>query len=464
MSNRSRLKLLVRDIAKIQSISPSRPLTELEFRDLMAAAGPFEASPTIAVAVSGGSDSLCLALLLKTWLMHGKGEVIALIVDHQLRPESASEAKAVQGWLRNHGISSHILVWKNQIERSRQQAKARAGRYDLLFGWCRAAQVLHLALGHHRDDQAETVLLRKERASGNDGLAGIPAVREQDFVRVIRPLLDIPSARLRSTLRKYGQDWVSDPSNRNPAYARTRIRECLQSSSSKDWVSDLAKMAARFAKIRAEHERQASRLLARSTTVFSEGFCVVNVGSLISESFELSLRALSQILFSVGVKDYAPRQRNLRRLTSSLRNGRLPSGCTLGGCLLRTTAGGLIVCREPVAAGERFIIKAGEKKLWDGRFMVEFLAKRTGSIAEYEVRALSEIGWQIYRNSDAYNQGLDVPFYAAYTLPSFWSIDGLVTVPHLQYVGPAFCDSGEERFCAVYKPKRPLVGPVFQGI
>ncbi|SVD81840.1 uncharacterized protein METZ01_LOCUS434694, partial [marine metagenome] len=87
---------------------PSRPLTELEFRDLMAAVGPFEGNPTIAVAVSGGPDSLCLALLLKTWVTYREGEVIALIVDHQLRPESASEAKTAQGWLQNHGISSHI--------------------------------------------------------------------------------------------------------------------------------------------------------------------------------------------------------------------------------------------------------------------------------------------------------------------------------------------------------------------
>ena len=430
----------------------------------MATVGPFEVNPTIAVAVSGGPDSLCLALLLKTWLMDREGEVIALIVDHQLRPESASEAKAVRSWLQNHGISSHILVWQNQAERSKQQAKARTGRYDLLFGWCRSAHVLHLALGHHRDDQAETVFFREKRSSGDDGLAGIPAVREQDSVRVIRPLLVIPSSRLRSTLRVRGQDWISDPSNHNPAYARTRIRKLLQSSSSKDRAIDLAKSAARFARVRARHERSASGLLARSATVFSEGFCVVNVRSLISEPFGLSLRAISQILFSVGGKNYAPRQKSLRRLTCSLRDGWLPTGYTLGGCLLRTTGDSLVVCREPIAAGERFIIKAGEKKLWDGRFMVEFLAKRTGGVAEYEVRALSEVGWQIYRNSDAYKKNLDIPFYAAYTLPSFWSIDRLVSVPHLQYIGPALSDSREEHFCAVYKPKRPLVGPVFQGI
>jgi len=283
-------------------------------------------------------------------------------------------------------------------------------------------------------------------------------------VRIIRPLLDIPSSRLSSTLRQHGQDWISDPSNRNPAYARTRIREYLRSSSSKDRATGLAKLAARFAKVRAEHERTASGLLASSTRVFAEGFCVVNVTSLISESFDLSLRAVSQLLFSVGGKDYAPRQKSLRRLTSLLRNGRLPSGYTLGGCLLRATGESLVICREPIAAGERFIIKAGEKKLWDGRFRVEFLAKRTGGVAEYEVRALSEIGWQIYRNSYAYKQNLDIPFYAAYTLPSFWFLDGLVAVPHLQYIGRALHGPGEEHFSAFYTPKRPLVGPVFQGV
>jgi tRNA(Ile)-lysidine synthase len=462
--NGSGLKQLVRDIAKGESISGSWPLTELEFRDLMAAVGPFEDNPTIAVAVSGGPDSLCLALLLKTWLRYRGGEVVALIVDHQLRPESASEAKLVQGWLKNHGIRSHVLVWRNQTERGKQQAKARAGRYNLLFGWCRAAQVLHLAVGHHRDDQAETVLFRKERSSGNDGLAGIPAVREQDSVRLIRPFLAIPSLRLRTTLQEYGQHWISDPSNRNPEYARTRIRKYLQNSSSTDQGIELAKSGACFAKIRAEDERKTSELLARSTMVYSEGFCVVNVRPLISKSLDLSLRAVSQIVVSVGGKDYAPRQRSLRRLLGLLRRGELPSGYTMGGCLLRFKSSSLVVCREPIAAGERFIIKADEKKLWDGRFIMEFLGEREGALAEYEVRALSEDGWQIYRNSDAYKQDLDVPFYAAYTLPSFWSIDGLVAVPHLQYIGPAFYELGAGCFRAGYKPKRPLAGPVFQGI
>src|SRR5712692_9076186 len=131
----------------------------------MAGLGPFEARPRLAVAVSGGPDSLALAILCHRWAAARGGEAFALSVDHRLRPESAAEVRQVRRWLRALGIPHHVLVWKRPGARpsSALQAAARAARYGLLAQWCSRRGVLHLALAHHAGDQAETVLMRLAR-------------------------------------------------------------------------------------------------------------------------------------------------------------------------------------------------------------------------------------------------------------------------------------------------------------
>ena len=160
-----------------------------EFAGLIETLGPFEQRPRLAVAVSGGPDSLCLCLLAAGWAAAQDGAVSALIVDHGLRPEAAAEARQVAAWLRARRIDHHVLRWAGVKPATGIQAAAREARYRLLGDWCRAAGILHLLLGHHLDDQAETVALREARQSGAEGLAGMAAVRELAGLRLLRPFL-----------------------------------------------------------------------------------------------------------------------------------------------------------------------------------------------------------------------------------------------------------------------------------
>ena len=181
-----------------------RPLGAAEFAGLIEALGPFEQRPRLAVAVSGGPDSLCLCLLAAGWAAARGGAVSALIVDHGLRPEAAAEARQVAAWLRARRIDHHVLRWAGAKPATGIQAAAREARYRLLGDWCRAAGVLHLLLGHHLDDQAETVALRQARQSGAEGLAGMAAVRELAGLRLLRPFLTVPKTRLLATLEGAG--------------------------------------------------------------------------------------------------------------------------------------------------------------------------------------------------------------------------------------------------------------------
>jgi len=460
------LRQPVRKIGRRYCIPSPLPLTDREFSNLMSAMGPFEARPTIAVGVSGGPDSLCLALLLKAWAREVGGAVIGLIVDHRLRPESAFEASKVRAWLTNYGVESRTLVWGNEPLKSGQQARARTARYNLLIDWCRTAHVLHLALGHHRDDQAETLLMRRERSSGEYGLAAMPAIREQGSVRLIRPFLGVSASRLRATLRGLDQEWVCDPSNYDPKYTRSRIRKSLLSEPTDLRTRKLSQSARMCAKTRNVTEQKVSKLLVKSTQIHSEGYAVVDIGQVLSQPQELVFRALSSIIWSLGGHLYAPRQASVARLVDKLKRQRVLPGYTLGGCFLRSLRDKLFVCREPIAARASLDIRTGAKVLWDSRFLVELKGEPTGKPMEYKVRALSKDGWQILRNhiSSKKAAGFGIPFFAAYALPSLWSLDGLVSVPHLDYVDHGNNDSRAMSFHADYRPSRPLAGALFQGI
>jgi tRNA(Ile)-lysidine synthase len=282
---------------------PDGPLTEAEFATLMRPLGAFEAQPRLAVAVSGGSDSLALTLLLHDWVRRRGGHLTALTVDHGLRPEAAAEARQVARWLKARGIRHRILTWRpaGEAHRGGLQAAARTARYRLLGAWCRANSVLHLALAHHREDQAETLLLRLGRGSGLDGLAAMAAVSEREGVRLIRPLLTIPRVRLAASLRRAGQDWIEDPSNRDPAHARVRVRALMPALAAEGFTAArLAATAAHLGRARAALDDAVADLLAVAAAPSPAGYLLLDPAPLRAASAEVSLRALAHALLAIG--------------------------------------------------------------------------------------------------------------------------------------------------------------------
>ena len=173
-----------------------------------------------AVACSGGSDSMALALLAKD----AGADFIALIVDHRLRPESAEEALWVKSQLAARGIAAEILTYTGAAPKSNIEAKAREYRYRLLVGYCKTHGIGALVVAHNADEQAETFLLALVRGSGVRGLSAMDAESEMNGVRVARPLLDITKEELRLYLESKGQKWVEDPSNFDERYMRVKVR------------------------------------------------------------------------------------------------------------------------------------------------------------------------------------------------------------------------------------------------
>lgn len=186
---------------------------------------PLGAVERIAIAVSGGPDSL--ALLLEARVAFGD-RVQALTVDHGLRDGSAAEAAEVATICGDLGIAHAILRWNGEKPASNIHAAARIARYALMGEWCAVNGVAWLATGHHADDQAETLLLRLARGSGVSGLAGIRPVRAlANGVTLLRPMLGERRTELRAIVDAAGLVPVDDPSNADPRFDRTHARALL---------------------------------------------------------------------------------------------------------------------------------------------------------------------------------------------------------------------------------------------
>jgi len=401
------------------------------FARLIARLGPFEPKPVVAVAVSGGSDSMALALLLDEWASHRDARIEAITVDHGLRPESTSEAAQVGRWLSARRSTRHtILHWTDPKPDSGLQAAARAARYRLLTEHCMAQGILHLCLAHHLDDQVETRAMRAARQSGPSGLAGMSALREWGGVRLLRPLLGITKQALRATLTARGQDWIEDPSNRNPAFERARLRE----------HADEDPAAAMPALHRAGLERQrlesqAAARLCADLTIHDSGWASLNPAVLL-DGEPASALAFAWLLQTIGGTEYpiAP-DRRIEGLARVRDLG--PAGFTLGGCHLSVKAGRLQICRDWGAIDEVVPVHPGMRLTWDRRFEVELPGLDLGAgvtIARLGERGIRSLGRDPEKPEP--RTGDAMPIAARKALPALWQGDRLVAVPHLGF-GPA---------------------------
>jgi len=189
----------------------------------------FRTAPVVVLAVSGGPDSLALMLLAARWRdAYKQGpRLVAVTVDHALRPESAIEARAVKKVARALNVEHHTLRWHGAKPATGVPSAARAARYTLLARLARTHGAVHVLTGHTRDDQAETVLMRMSRGSGLAGLAGMARLVRRDGMVLARPLLDVPKSRLLATVRKAGLAFADDPTNRDPNFTRPRLRALM---------------------------------------------------------------------------------------------------------------------------------------------------------------------------------------------------------------------------------------------
>ena len=407
-----------------------RPLTFDDFSRLMAPFGPFEAAPRLAVAVSGGADSMALTLLAASWAKARGGEVLALTVDHRLRPDSTSEALRVGEWLAKAGIAHTILAWEGDKPAADVQAAARSARYRLLGEACAGQGILHLLLAHHQNDQAETLLLRLGRGSGLEGLAAMAPERSTAWGRVLRPLLPVPRSRLEATLRQQGQDWVSDPSNHNQAFARVRMRRLAGDLAAEGLTPQrLAETAGLLARAQAAVDAMVAEAAARHVDLDPAGYARLAPAALAALPDEVGLRLLARLLLAVGGEAYTPRLERLERLHAGLKAG-LDSARTLGGCRIVPQGAIILICREPARVEPPLALVPGARICWDGRFEAMVAPDAVPGLS---LGALGPQGRRKVADFLGKARPEPVPTCVYPTLPALYHERGILAVPHLGY-------------------------------
>ncbi|MFO0995471.1 MAG: tRNA lysidine(34) synthetase TilS [Alphaproteobacteria bacterium] len=433
-----------------------RPVARAEFARLMASFGPFESRPHLAVAVSGGRDSMALALLAQRWAESRGGRITALTVDHGLRPESRAEARRVRRWLAARGIAHRTLVWTGPKPKANLQSEARAARYSLLAAWCERHGVLHLALAHQAEDQAETFLLRLARGSGIDGLAGMAGVSELPSVRLLRPLLAVPRARLAATLREAGQDWVDDPTNENTAHARIRLRRLHDALAAEGLtVERLTGTARHMAAARAASEAEVAALLARAVRLHPAGFCAIDGDAWRCAAEPTALRALASILQTIGGAAYPPRYGRLARLARAFMDG-TARGFTLGGCRIARGRDAWLVSREPAAMAGAVPLVAGRAVRWDDRFSLVWSGR---AVPRGRALRVGPLGQSREARVHCENRAASVPQDVCPTLPAAWRGPDLIAAPHFGEVSRAL--AAFKPLTCRFSPPEPLSGAWF---
>lgn len=335
------------------------------------------------VAVSGGSDSTALLLLLKDHLDRNAPNVplLAATVDHALRPDSAAEAQMVARLCARYGIPHRTLRWHGDKPATGLPAAAREARYRLLAEAAKDAGIALIVTAHTADDQAETVLMRQargaaRRADGNErGLAGMAPATLYDWQTwIVRPLLELRRQALRDFLRDRGVNWVEDPTNLNEDFERPRVRIALRTRQGPDPVAGLLTRAAHAAAARQALSRRAALLLRTFASAPTAGLVRLDPGFAAGDR-EAAVTALRILLATIGGTPFPPNEVRTAALIDRLGTGRLCA--TLSRTVIDARRTGIFLYREhrglPAAATVR------DRMIWDGRRRIN-LRNDTGDL------------------------------------------------------------------------------------
>jgi tRNA(Ile)-lysidine synthase len=345
------------------------PVGEAEADSLFA---DLAAEPALVLAVSGGPDSTALLHLMARW--RGKRatpHLIAVTVDHGLRPEAKREAAAVKLLSGRLGVEHATMRWTDDKPSTGIQAAARVARYGLLIKAARRAKARCVVTAHTFDDQAETVLFRMARGSGLAGICGMarsvridnlvagaaqparnrPGASRPGHVMLVRPLLDVPKARLIATLQEAGIGYSDDPSNADPRYARARLRKLMPALAEEGLTSHcLVRLARRVRRSEAAHEAVVDWAARRLG--LGPGARTVAVSGADWQSFpaEIALRLLGRAIGAIGTEgpvEFGKLEALSEALDAALAGGAQRFRRTLAGAMVSLQKDRIVIDQAP---------------------------------------------------------------------------------------------------------------------
>ncbi|MBQ4070482.1 MAG: tRNA lysidine(34) synthetase TilS [Alphaproteobacteria bacterium] len=292
----------------------------------------------IAVAVSGGVDSVCLL----HWLSQLNMDITALHVNHGLRPAATTEAEYVSHLCSALNIPCHIFNWTDDKPTSGLEAAARAARYKFMTDFCHDNNIDVLMVAHQADDQIETFLMNLSRGSGVSGLSAMRAISYRDGIQIVRPLLGVFRSELVAYCDAHNIKYFSDEMNYDDKYTRVKIRQNRHLLSERLGISDARILLAIENLTRARDALEGSAECAVSD-VLHDGYALFSDSFLFDLRPDIRLKFLGTLIQRIGGDDYQPRLKSLHGALDKLQ-----SDCkfTLGHCTIRRLNGRILIVSE----------------------------------------------------------------------------------------------------------------------
>ena len=393
------------------------PLGEGEDADLLLSAryGYLPDNQTqVAVAVSGGGDSIALLHLVHRASAHAGWTISAVTVDHGLRPEAAGEAEGVARFCESLGIAHTILRWDHGVITGNLMNEARKARERLIREWALAQGIVHVALGHTADDQAETFLMGLARASGLDGLSGMGTSWRKDGVKWSRPLLHHTRAELRAYLLRHNVSWVDDPTNDDERFTRIKARKALAALAPLGITVESLQTSISHLSVARYALEYTVRAAAKSHVTEAAGGLTIARAAYTALPMDIRRRFLMAAIAWLSGDKYAPRTGKQANLLVAMESNK---DSTLNGCRFRCKGDAITIHREPRAVASA---TCPPDQLWDNRWRVE-----GPSGPGLEVRALGPAGLRACKDW----RGTGISRDALLVSPAIWRGEVLVAAP-----------------------------------
>ena len=389
----------------------------------------FPQNSHIAVAVSGGADSMALCLLLIDWAKVNHQEIVALTVDHGLRQETNKETQQIAKWLASRGVNHRILCWKGKKPSTGIQAAARTARYNLMFKWCHENNFTKLVTGHQLEDQLETFLLRAERGSGLDGLSSMAPVVDRESISLVRPLLNVTKSFLREYLVSKQQSWIEDPSNQSLAFRRTSMRRIVKNLTQGELpAARILGVINNLSFIRLHLDDLSKVFFKRAVRILPAAYGIIDLEALKRLPNPILERVLIKIIFKFNGKVYPPRRRSINYSIKKIISPEIHN-FTLGGCHFIYRENSLIVCRDLRSISAQEVV-AGDIFSWDSVFKVQIFGPKN---KKGKLGALGKQGWIEVVQKCPEIRKIQIPYPVKISLPTLFDEHGVVQVPGLQY-------------------------------
>ncbi len=398
----------------------------------------------VALAISGGSDSIALLYLMSDWIKSTKVRLVVFSVDHDLRANSVNDVEFVRNEALKLGLEFYDLKWVHQGIKAAIQAKARQARYQLMTDKCKQLGITCLMTAHHADDLLENYLMRKKKKASLLGLSFSDNYFFND-VEIIRPFLKYHKVDLLDYLKVTNIKWIEDESNKNDCYERNRVRKEIEASGvreQRDLYLEMLQSNEQAKKVNNELVKS----IAEVVEIYQQGFAIIDLGKFSQVIIDIQIYIINYITTIIGGNAGMPRYRSIGKLLEKIRiSDKIAS--SVHGCIIKKVNQNLLIFRE--ISDIKMVTKLSEDKvLWDNRFQIQ--VERKADLKQYSVEKLKFEDYVLIRKELEYqekviNNTKDKSLYylktvvgnyhksILFTLPVIKNLEKIVAIPHISY-------------------------------